>query len=338
MQPQLSEDDLALLHALQIAPRAGWAELARVLGSTPATLAARWERLHSTGTAWITVSPRAIGQRVQSAMLEIELEGARKDDAIAALCRDPRAVTIEETASGRDLVVTTFAREQAALAAFVLDDLPRISGVRRVAMHLITAVHREGGDWRLDALDRGQQSALLAAVRAGEPRNHIPEGYLPVIDALARDGRASAAQIARRTGRNPATVRRQVTRLIESDVLGFRCEVAQLRSRWPIVYTWFARVPMSAMERTVRALATLPELRLCLSISGKANLVFAVWARSPGDLMRLEHRMNEKLPWLTLLESVQTLRMPKRMGWLLDGYGRSRGEFVEPAAVHAAVG
>ncbi|MGA7205706.1 MAG: AsnC family protein, partial [Specibacter sp.] len=51
---QLSEEDLALIHALQIAPRAGWVDLGAVLGVHPSNAAARWERLVASGAAWIT--------------------------------------------------------------------------------------------------------------------------------------------------------------------------------------------------------------------------------------------------------------------------------------------
>ncbi|XGU19992.1 AsnC family protein [Rhodococcus sp. 3Y1] len=49
----LKDDDLRLLNALQIRPRASWSELSRAIGSDPVTLTRRWERLHSQGIAWI---------------------------------------------------------------------------------------------------------------------------------------------------------------------------------------------------------------------------------------------------------------------------------------------
>ena len=38
---ELSEEDLALIHALQIAPRVSWADAAEILGVHATTLAAR---------------------------------------------------------------------------------------------------------------------------------------------------------------------------------------------------------------------------------------------------------------------------------------------------------
>ena len=38
----LKDDDLRLLNALQIRPRASWSELSRAIGSDPVTLTRRW--------------------------------------------------------------------------------------------------------------------------------------------------------------------------------------------------------------------------------------------------------------------------------------------------------
>ena len=51
---ELSEEDLALIQVLQTYPRLGWADAAKVLGVHATTLAARWERLTSSGAAWVT--------------------------------------------------------------------------------------------------------------------------------------------------------------------------------------------------------------------------------------------------------------------------------------------
>ncbi|MBA8826428.1 DNA-binding Lrp family transcriptional regulator [Saccharopolyspora lacisalsi] len=336
MNSILDEQDLTLLHALQIAPRVSWAEAARVLGTTAATLASRWERMRSSGMAWVTVHPVRQLENVAVALVDVDVDPARKPAVVEALCRDPRAATVEESASGRDLMVTAIVADSDSMSRFVLDDLPGTAGVRRVETYSVTELHWEGSRWRLDALDRDQQAALHAASRphGGSKLSTIPADYWSLVEALTYDGRRSAADMARLTGRTPSTVRRQVTRLLASNLLSFRCEVAQLRTRWPLACTWFARVPAPELERTVQSLSTLPELRLCASTVGRSNLVFMVWAQSPGELMRLERRLNEKLPWLELTESALLLRVPKRMGWVLDADGRSTGDVV-PSPAHA---
>ncbi|MFI9029549.1 AsnC family protein [Streptomyces sp. NPDC053560] len=53
----LSEDDLALIHALQLRPRASWTELGRALGVDPVTVARRLNRHGQRGMAWGGLSP-----------------------------------------------------------------------------------------------------------------------------------------------------------------------------------------------------------------------------------------------------------------------------------------
>lgn len=337
MNSPLDEQDLQLLHALQISPRISWAEAARVLGTTATTLAGRWHRLRADGAAWVTVHPARSLSGVPVAFIEIDVAPGERDAVISALCREPRAATIEETASGHDLLVTTFAPDWDSLARFALDDLAGLPGVRRLNTRLATQIHWEGSQWRLDALDRDQQSMLTPVQQQnGLPGRTLPTRDWPLVEALTHDGRRSAADLARITGRKPATVRRQLARLVSSGLVSFRCEIAQLESRWPVMCTWFAQVPQQELERTAQSLTTLPDLRLCASVTGSANLMISVWTGSPGELVSLERRMNEKLPWMVLSESVLTLRTAKRMGWTLDPSGRTTGQVVVPLVEHGS--
>ncbi|PWI06218.1 Lrp/AsnC family transcriptional regulator [Streptomyces sp. NWU339] len=334
MTDTLVEEDLALINALQVAPRVSWAEAARVLGSKPATLAARWRRLREEGLAWVTAHPAGTRDVVTS-FVEVDCAPGARADVVRALCRDARAVTVEESARGRDLLLTVMTPDLPALTAFVLDDLPKVRGVQGYRTYLGKDVHRQGSDWRLGALDRKQVAALESAARRDRPEQRVepPSGAWPLIEALAVDGRRTAADLARITGRNPATVRRQLARLLASQVLAFRCEVAQVQSHWPIACTWLARVPALEHERTVAALRTLPELRVCVSTTGDTNMMFTVWTRSLTEVLRIERLLGDRMPWLNLVESAVTLRMAKRMGWLLDADGRSTGEVVAPSAL-----
>ncbi|HET7303398.1 MAG TPA: Lrp/AsnC family transcriptional regulator [Segeticoccus sp.] len=337
----MGEQDLAIIHALQIAPRMSWAEAARVLGGTPQALATRWRRLRDEGLAWVTVHPAGTGGEV-IAMVEIDCLPGWRVRVARALCADPRVASVEEAARGCDLLLTVIAEDLTALSGFVLDDLRAVEGVANQRSFLATSVHRQGSSWRLRALDGPQQAALEAvalrsareARRAGTAAP-VPSRLRPIVQELARDGRATAAELARATGRNPATVRRQLATVLASGRLAFRCEVAHEHTRWPILCNWQARVPTAEHDRTAKALATLPELRLCLSTTGEANLYFTVWAESLPDLLRIERLLAERLPWLELTNSTVTLRLLKRMGWLLHADGRCTGEVVPPAVLYS---
>ncbi|RZL70660.1 MAG: AsnC family protein, partial [Rhodococcus sp. (in: high G+C Gram-positive bacteria)] len=52
-----AELDLAIIGALQLNPRADWADVAEALQYSPKTLARRWKLLSESGSAWIAVAP-----------------------------------------------------------------------------------------------------------------------------------------------------------------------------------------------------------------------------------------------------------------------------------------
>jgi DNA-binding Lrp family transcriptional regulator len=334
----VTEQDLEIVHALQIAPRAAWTDAARILRITPATLAARWERLRAAGIAWVTAHPGAGTRTMLASFVELDCVPGCKPQVLEILCQDPRAVSIEELARSGDLLLTVLTRDLPSLTRFVLDDLARIGGVQRQRTHLAKQLHFEAKSWRLDALDAEQQKAFEALNRPRDDNRTVPppRDAWPLIEALATDGRRGAADIARLTGRQPATVRRQLPRLLESGILSFRCELAQGHSRWPVNCTYFARVPPGELSRTVRALTTLSELRLCVSTTGETNLMFSVWTGEVVDLLDLEQRLSAHLPWLQIVDSAVTLRTIKRMGWMLDEYGAATGDVVVPTSLEPA--
>lgn len=332
---EIDEQDFALLHALQIAPRVSWTEAARILGASRATLAGRWQRLRSAGLAWVTAHPGGSYRNVTLALVEIDCLPGYRAQVVKRLCLDPRAVTVEESTRGRDLLLTVITADLTRLTTFLLDDLETLPGVASQRSYLATAVHRHGSHWRLDALTPAQQTAFEQIARAAVPVSPLPpprEAW-PLIEALARDGRATAADLARATGRNTATVRRQLERLLRSDLLSVRCELAAEISGWPVSSTWTARVEPADHDRTIAALATLPELRMCVSTTGDTNIAMTIWTHSLLDMRRVEGLLGQRLPWLQLRDNAVNLRTPKRMGWLLGESGRATGTVIPPTAL-----
>src|SRR5947208_1097930 len=101
---------------------------------------------------------------------------------------------------------------------------------------------------------RESGAAWTTAHLMGDPKN----ACLPF---LARDGRASAAEIARALGRHPATVQRQLGRVLASRMLSFRCEIAQQYSGYPITCQWFANVPAGQHEAAAAELRAVRNVR-----------------------------------------------------------------------------
>ncbi|MET3812544.1 hypothetical protein [Arthrobacter sp. UYEF3] len=64
-----------------------------------------------------------------------------------------------------------------------------------------------------------------------------------MLQVLKRSGRATAVEVANAVGDHPATARRQLNRVLNSQLFSFRCEMAQSYSGYPVSCQWSAWVP-----------------------------------------------------------------------------------------------
>ncbi|NLU69339.1 Lrp/AsnC family transcriptional regulator [Streptomyces sp. HNM0574] len=342
----LTPADEALIHALQLAPRAPWALIGEVLGVDPVTVARRWERLRASGRAWITAYPgRRLQQSIEVALVEIDCRSGEVESVADSLAAVPQVVTVEHMAGGRDLLITIFTADLGSLSRLILERISRLPGVVATRAQLTTRVFGDGSRWRLRSLSEAQQRRLgetaaparpaRAAARPAEPFPPLDPASRALFPATSEDGRRSVARLAEVTGLSATTVRRRLTRLTEGHDLMLRCEVARELTEWPVSATLWAQVPPAQLETAARGLLSLAEVRLCACVTGPNNLLFTVWLRSVADVQRLEAQLAERLPFLTLVDRAIALRQTKLMGHLVGPGGRATG--VVPVDVWAGI-
>ncbi|SDZ27575.1 DNA-binding transcriptional regulator, Lrp family [Saccharopolyspora shandongensis] len=319
----LDELDLALVNAVQIAPRGSWQVLGAVLGVDPSTVARRWQRITEQGLVWMTAYARLTAPSAHVlGCVEIDCLPAERDGLATLLARLPQVVSVHHVGSGRDLFVIINARSLPALSRFVLDELSHQPGVRRTSVHTATTVYGEGAHWRLNALTPAQRAELAEHAPPRARQGVLTEQDRDLLVALSIDGRRSVAELATLTGTSVSTARRRLVRLVDHGLVSIRCEVAQSLTGWPISAIFWANVPPDELSTVGRILATLPEIRFCAAVTGRHNLVMIVWLRSPEDSQHLEERLAARLPSLSLAERAITLHQLKRQSRLLDDLGR----------------
>jgi DNA-binding Lrp family transcriptional regulator len=336
---ELSEDDLALINALQIAPRLSWSDAADVLGVHATTLASRWDRLRAAGASWTTAHLIGDPKRMCLAFVAVDCEMNRREQVTASLAAVPEIVTVEEAASNRDLMLTVVTRSLEEFSTKVVSRLKETEGLVKYHTALCTRLHSGGGEWRLNVLNRAQQTALgelarsagSGAERPGAARERLPASHLDLLPYLARDGRATAADIARALGRNPATVQRQLNRVLASRLLSLRCEIAQRYSSFPVTCQWFVNVPAGQHESAAAEIRTIRNVRLSASTTGPTNFVIIMWLQSLADVMDAELALQQKVPGIDLVESVVMLSTVKRVGWMLNEDSTASGAVVVDA-------
>jgi DNA-binding Lrp family transcriptional regulator len=333
---QLSEADLELINALQIAPRVTWQDAGRILGVRPATLAARWERIESQGLAWITCYGVGDPTEMTLAFVDVDCAPGSTADVAEALNAIPEVQTVELPAGHHDCVLTVFTATLTDYARRVAPAILAIPGVERVQTALGSRLHQAGHSWRIAALGPKKSAEFAALAGRGAVEGPLSPAARDLLPLLARDGRATAAQMAKDLGRTPSTVQRQLARVLGSGLVAFRCDVAQNAVGFPVTCTWYARVPPGHHAAAAAAVRSLRSVRLAASITGQANFLVTMWLRSVADVMTAELALQEKVPGIELLESLVLLRVTKRMGVLLGADGRAEGRVAMPRAAMPA--
>ncbi|MFD0509797.1 Lrp/AsnC family transcriptional regulator [Streptomyces aureus] len=143
----LDHVDQALVHALQIAPRAGWARIGAALGMDAVTVARRWNRLTDTGAAWISCHPApAMATSGQGCLAFVEVDCANGSlPSVARELAEERHVSAVAHVSGdRDLLLTVMAPDQVALTRWVTHRLGSMDGIVTTRTHLASTVYAEG--------------------------------------------------------------------------------------------------------------------------------------------------------------------------------------------------
>lgn len=325
MQPSATLDELdhLLVTALQTAPRAEWSRVGAALGVDASTAARRWARLTSSGLAWLTCVPVAVGWMTPVvAFIEVDCAPGRLHAVAAEIAEDPHVFNLEHVTGGRDLIATVVLRDNAELARYVGFRLGRLDGVAATRTQLATTLHSEGSRWRLDRLDQAQRELLLG----DRPRGRADWALRPEDEGLVRllveDCRQPVARLAERSGLSQTTVRRRLARMDRGGTLMYRCEVARSLSGWPVtVYLW-ATTPPDEVARVAGRLAGLRETRMCASLSGSHNLLFAVWLRSVDRVQAFETALRRRFPQLAVTDRSVALWQMKLAGQLLDPDGR----------------
>lgn len=320
---RIDELDRRLVHALQIAPRAPWTRVAAVVGADAVTLARRWQRLRDDGLAWVTCHPP--GDRAAGAVVEISTQPTALRQVLKEIIGDERAVSIDVTSGGRDIILTAMCRDQDDLSNYLLDRLGTLEGIAAISSHPVSAILTEGSQWRLQELDANETASLTApAPRVRQRARRDVALEYAIADALAEDGRMGATELAVRLDAPQRRVRETIAELFAASRLVLRADIARHASGWPVAACFFLSVPAPHVERVGALLSKIREIRTVLSVVGRYNIVMTVWMRSITDVPRLEARIESQLQGVRIVDRSIILRTAKVVGTTLDDAGNAR--------------
>jgi DNA-binding Lrp family transcriptional regulator len=188
-------------------------------------------------------------------------------------------------------------------------------------------VWAEGSGWRLGVLDAEEVAALRPHSPRPDRAGTVPGGPADraLLGALARDGRASYAELAAAAGVSPATARRRVGRLLASGAVLLRTEVSAPLVGWPVSVVLWADAPAGRLDALAAAVGRFRQVRLCATLAGAPSLIVVAWLRTVEEVHRFELELLDAVPGLVVVDRLVVLRSLKRMGRLLDDSGRAVG-------------
>ncbi len=319
--PVLPEVDLALVHALQIAPRAPWSAVGRAIGVDPATAARRWRRLSDERLAWFVVRPSAeqLAPERDAVLVNLRCRPGTQVRIAERMAAVPEVYAVDQLAGEDDIAVILIgaglAATRAAVDALVGDD-PDVTPVR---VAFVAQVHREDAQWRLSVLSRSQWQALAPAMSGTVP---APDRELTaqLTRALTEDARMSLAELGRRLERPEPTVRRLLDRALRSHAIRLGCDV--VASAGGAGRAVLLDVCVDDPHPAGRAIAALPQVLRCAVIVGRTNLAVAARFLSLAELAAFETAAASVAPGWTVRHRATVVRSVKRQGRVLDDEGR----------------
>ncbi|MCP1411931.1 Lrp/AsnC family transcriptional regulator [Paenarthrobacter sp. A20] len=320
----ITELDLEILNALQINPRAEWSRVADALGLSGPTVARRWQALAGDRLAWITPSP---GQRYLnagwSAFIQLSSLPGETEALIQRLCAEPAFGTVSMVSGSHDVFIDCFASSHDELMDIVTDSFPKLPGVTHREVVFVTKLYRQASEWRSGTLEPARARQVSSQSKAAPAGYSFDRLDAALLEELAKDGRASWADLGVACGVSPQTARRRVERFLASGYVTLRCDASTAANRGLREVTLMLNIPAQFVDQVGRYFAAQSNCRLCAQVLGTQNMVVTLWVRDYLEAQAFERELAERAPGSTVISRQAVVRTYKRLGHLLDGSGRS---------------
>jgi DNA-binding Lrp family transcriptional regulator len=143
---------------------------------------------------------------------------------------------------------------------------------------------------------------------------------MPLLDALAQDGRASWAALADATGWSQRQAAQRVTELAASAAIYFHLDVSDVAiGKRVSANLWFTIAP-AHLEAAGRKLADHPELTFVAAVTGGTNLMASARLPDAEALYRFLTSKVAEVPGVLTVETVpQMLRLKQSHSLMADG-------------------
>ncbi|MCU1405721.1 MAG: AsnC family protein [Glaciihabitans sp.] len=323
--------DFQLINAIQLSPRISWAQLSGILHVDASTLSRRWQRLIDEKLVWttcyysevrVTPAPGELVAPRRTAIVEVMCEPGMRETVVRAVTQRHQIAGVHYTSGSRDIYLTLMALDLMAIDRLVDElgsSIPGISGTRT---HHVRTFYQEGSDYRVPGLTAAQARAVSETMPTNARQANPSAAYLELIDCLTDDVRRPVSAVQQRLGKSLASVSRGIDTLLASDWVRWRIDFAYNQMGWETSAMIWLSVAQFEMEKVAAALRMFPQMRMCASITGEANLVASLWLRSLDELDDIEGKLTRVFADIRIVDRWVVPRVAKRAGHIFDDNGR----------------
>ncbi|MFJ6621770.1 Lrp/AsnC family transcriptional regulator [Kitasatospora sp. NPDC091335] len=288
----VSDDlDQRIVAALQINPRAGVAELGRILGDHERTVARRIQRLLSTGTIRCTADydPLYSG-RGHSVHLRLRTAMGCLETIPQRLAKLPGVLNVAAVSGGAGLWCHLLVEGRPRLPSLPLEEVPGLPETTVLSSHITLRSFRTEAEWHAPVLAEEEEKRLRASLvqplPGPAPRHDLTPTDRRVADALTRNARISLTDLGRDLGFSTATAGRRVASLLERRVLRLRTVADPAFLGRPVEARVRLKVHPAGIEVVGTALSRCPEVSFCAAVTGCHSILADVCVEDETSLYR----------------------------------------------------
>lgn len=319
--PVADELDRRLIHALQLDGRASFSRVAAVLGVSDQTVARRYRRLRTEDRLRIVGVPPANYVAHGRWLFRLRCMPGAAQTVAAALARRPDTGWVQIVSGGTEVLCIVRARSQDESEQLILDKLHGSSRIVAIAAHSVLHTYY-GSPQRVrgvQALSEHEIEQLSVAPPPNIDDIHpLDPGDQQLLDVLARDGRATYAELASATGWSQSTVSRRLDQLRVDGILHYYAEFDLRYVGLPTAARLWITVPPAELVSTGEALARHPEIVFAAATTGPTNLAAQVVCRNSRELYRYLTERIAPLESISHAETAPIVENIKRIGIILD--------------------
>jgi DNA-binding Lrp family transcriptional regulator len=326
----VQSDDVRVIRALQVDPRASFASIAVALGRTEGAVSRRYRRLRADGVIRVAgvVDPGALGQSRWLVRLRCRPGSVA---AIAdALAKRDDVSWVALTAAGSEITCAVRSRTREQRDDLLGRRLPRTAAVIDInaSAMLRQFVGGRGHYWAAlrGTLTQEQESILgndgapftESPVVTRDPV-HLTGEDEKMLGLLAADGRASLVDLAAAADLTPGRASRRLHALLLRRVVHIDVEIAAAALGYHARANLWLRVHPSAVKNVGRTLAQEPEIAFAAAVSGPHNIHAVAHCRDLDELFEFTSDRIGSLSGLQSMEVSPLLQHVKQAGTLLSG-------------------